>query len=108
MKKMFPWSVGKGFDLSAPMTPITAKEEAGDILNAEIFLQVNGVDKQRNHTSKLIWNCAEIIMHLSQAWELQPGDLIFTGTPKGVGPIVSEDLMSGGISGLTPINVKVL
>lgn len=45
MKKMFPWSVGKGFDLSAPMTPITAKEEAGDILNAEIFLQVNGVDK---------------------------------------------------------------
>ena len=106
-KKQWPWSIGKGFDMSAPMGPITMKADAGDISNADIFLQVNGTDKQRSTTSKLIWNVAEIISYLSQGWELKSGDLIFTGTPEGVGPVVQGDLMTCGVSGLTPINVKV-
>jgi fumarylpyruvate hydrolase len=64
-KKQWPWSIGKGFDFSAPMGPITMKADAGDISNAEIFLQVNGTDKQRSTTNKLIWNVAEIISYLS-------------------------------------------
>ena len=87
-KKQWPWSIGKGFDMSAPMGPITMKADAGDISNAEIFLQVNGADKQRSTTSKLIWNVAELIATISLAWELKSGDLIFTGTPEGVGPVV--------------------
>ena len=58
--------------------------------------------------SKLIWNIAETIEHLSTAWELQPGDLIYTGTPKGVAAVVSGDTMSGSVTGLLPITVKVV
>jgi hypothetical protein len=62
--------------------------QAGDCTNAAITLQVNGADRQRSDVSKLIWNVAETIEHLSAAWELQPGDLIYTGTPEGVGAVV--------------------
>ena len=64
------------------MVPVA---KAGDVANAEISLQVNGTDRQRSTVSKLIWNIGETIEHLSTAWELQPGDLIFTGTPGGTG-----------------------
>ena len=106
-KKQWPWSIGKGFDFSAPMGPITIKEEAGDVGNAEIYLQVNGVEKQRSSTSKFITGISEIIHHISLGWELQPGDLIFTGTPEGVGPVVPGDLMTLGVTGLSTLNVRV-
>ena len=64
-KKQWPWSIGKGFDMSAPMGPITMKADIGDVSNAEIFLQVNGEDKQRSTTSKLIWNVADLIAAIS-------------------------------------------
>jgi fumarylpyruvate hydrolase len=102
-----PWCIGKAFDHSAPIGPITPVAAAGDINHAEIYLQVNGQDRQRSDVSKLIWNVAETIEHLSAAWELQPGDLIYSGTPAGVAAVVAGDTMVGGVAGLVPIKVTV-
>ena len=102
-----PWCIGKAFDQSAPIGPITPADEAGDIARAEIHLQVNGKDRQRSNVSKLIWSISETIEHLSAAWELQPGDLIYSGTPEGVGAVLPGDTMSGGVTGLEPIRVSV-
>ena len=102
-----PWCIGKGFDKAAPIGPITPVAAARDINNAEIYLQVNGQERQHSNVSKLIWNIAETIEHLSSAWELQPGDLIYTGTPEGVAAVVAGDTMLGGVSGLEPITVSV-
>jgi fumarylpyruvate hydrolase len=103
-----PWCIGKAFDHSAPIGHITPAAQAGDIVHAELYVQVNGVDRQRSHVSKLIWNLAETIEHLSAAWELQPGDLIYTGTPEGVNAVVSGDTMVGAVAGLQTITVKVV
>ena len=102
-----PWCIGKAFDASAPIGPITPVAQAGDIAQAEIFVQVNGADRQRSQVSKLIWNIAETIAHLSTAWTLQPGDLIYTGTPEGVGAVVPGDTLHGGVSGLQNITLRV-
>jgi fumarylpyruvate hydrolase len=102
-----PWEIGKTFELSAPIGPITPADQAGDVTQAEIWLQVNGKDRQRSNVSKLIWNIAETVEHLSQAWELQPGDLIFTGTPEGVAAVVAGDTLTGGVTGLQPLSVRV-
>ncbi|MGE0349694.1 fumarylacetoacetate hydrolase family protein [Hydrogenophaga sp.] len=102
-----PWCIGKGFDHSAPIGPITPAAQAGEVNEAPIWLQVNGADRQRSTVAKLIWNVNETIEHLSQAWELQAGDLIYTGTPEGVNAVVRGDLMHGGVDGLTPISVRV-
>ncbi len=108
MKKLGrPWCIGKAFDQSAPLGPITPVAAAGDVANAEIFVQVNGKDRQRSNVSKLIWNIGEIIEHISAAWELQPGDLIYSGTPEGVNAVVAGDTLYGGVTGLTSITVKV-
>ena len=103
-----PWCIGKGFDHSAPMGPITPAALAGDVVNAEIYVQVNGQDRQRSNISQLIWNIAETIEHLSAAWELQPGDLIYTGTPEGVGAVVPGDTMVGSVAGLGELKVRVV
>ncbi len=102
-----PWCIGKAFDESAPIGPITPADKAGDVTNAEIHLQVNGQDRQRSNVSKLIWNIGETIEHLSAAWELQPGDLIFTGTPEGVAAVVSGDTLVGGVAGLETLSVRI-
>ena len=103
-----PWCIGKAYDHSAPIGPITPVAQAGDVANAELYIQVNGKDRQRSNVSKLIWNIAETIEHLSAAWELQPGDLIYTGTPEGVAAVVSGDTMVGGVAGLETLTVKVI
>ena len=103
-----PWSIGKGFDYSAPIGPITPAAQAGNVGKAGIWLQVNGVDRQRSNVAQLIWNIAETIEHLSAAWELQPGDLIYTGTPEGVGAVVRGDTLEGGVDGLTPLRLSVV
>jgi fumarylpyruvate hydrolase len=109
MKKLGrPWCIGKAFDHASPIGPITPAAQAGDIINAEVWLTVNGVERQRSHINKLIWNMAETIEHLSTAWELQPGDLIYTGTPAGVNAVVSGDTMVGMVGGLTELRVKVV
>ena len=102
-----PWCIGKAFEQSAPIGPVTPAAQAGDITNAEISLQVNGADRQRSHVNKLIWNIAETIEHLSAAWELQPGDLIMTGTPEGVAAVVRGDLLEGKVQGLPTLQVKI-
>ncbi|MBL8337615.1 MAG: fumarylacetoacetate hydrolase family protein [Rhodoferax sp.] len=102
-----PWCIGKAFEQSAPIGPITPAAQAGDVAQAEIFVQVNGQDRQRSSVAKLIWNIAETIEHLSAAWTLQPGDLIYTGTPEGVAAVVAGDVLSGGVTGLEPIRVRV-
>ena len=108
MKKLGrPWSISKGFDHSAPIGVITPAADAPDIASAEILLQVNGEQRQRSQIAKLIWNISEVIEHLSAAWELQSGDLIYTGTPEGVGAVISGDSMSAGITGLQSITVTV-
>jgi fumarylpyruvate hydrolase len=103
-----PWCIGKAFDHASPIGPITPAAQAGDIVNAEIWISVNGVERQRSHINKLIWDMAETIEHLSTAWELQPGDLIYTGTPAGVNAVVSGDTMVGMVGGLTELRVKVI
>jgi fumarylpyruvate hydrolase len=102
-----PWCIGKAFDQSAPIGPITPVAAAGDVTNAEIYVQVNGADRQRSNVAKLIWNIGETIEHLSAAWELQPGDLIYTGTPEGVAAVVAGDTLVGGVAGLGTLTVKV-
>lgn len=102
-----PWCIGKGFDQSAPIGPITPAAQAGDVSKAEIWLQVNGKDRQRSDVTKLIWNIGETIEHLSAAWELQPGDLVFTGTPEGVAAVVRGDVLTGGVGGLGTLSVRV-
>lgn len=101
-----PWEMGKGFDRSAPCAPLlragTTKFDQG-----AIWLSVNGVKKQQSDLSKLIWSVPEIIAHLSSYMELQPGDLIYTGTPEGVGPMVAGDRVVGHIDGLPDIEITV-
>ncbi len=103
-----PRCIGKAFDHSAPIGPITPVAQAGDVTQAEIFVQVDGKDRQRSNVSKLIWNIGETIEHLSAACELQPGDLIYTGTPEGVAAVVAGDTMIGGVAGLGTLTVKVV
>ncbi len=103
-----PWCIGKAFDHSAPIGPITVAAQAGDVGNAELYLRVGGQDRQRSNTRKLIWNIAETIEVLSAAWELQAGDLIYTGTPEGVAAVVSGDTMECGVAGLGTLTVTVL
>ncbi len=102
-----PWEIGKAFDQSAPIGPIVPAARAPGATAATIELKVNGAVKQSSTTAKLIWNIAETIEHLSAAWRLEPGDLIYTGTPEGVGAVKSGDLMEGRVDGVGMLKVRV-
>ncbi len=102
-----PWCIGKAFEQSAPVGPIMPMAKSGELDSGAITLTVNGALKQKGDLKELIWNVAETIEHLSAAWTLQPGDLIMTGTPAGVGPVVRGDVMEGSIAGLGSIKVAV-
>jgi fumarylpyruvate hydrolase len=103
-----PWDTGKGFDKSAPIAPLHPLSETGLLEKGNIRLDVNGAARQNSDISKLIWNVAETIEHLSRYFELQPGDLIFSGTPEGVAAVQKGDLLEGSVEGLTPLRVKVI
>jgi fumarylpyruvate hydrolase len=102
-----PWCIGKAFEQSSPIGPITPIGQAGDVEHAEIWLQVNGKDRQRSNVNKLIWNIGETIEHLSAAWDLAPGDLIYSGTPEGVAAVVKGDTLVGSVGGLTELRLRV-
>ncbi len=102
-----PWCIGKGFDHSAPIGAITRATEAGTIEQAAIALTVNGQPRQSSRVDQLIWTIGEVIEHLSAAWTLQPGDLIYTGTPEGVGAVVKGDRIEARVDGLAPLTVVV-
>jgi fumarylpyruvate hydrolase len=103
-----PWEIGKAFDASGPIGPIVPAANSGNPSNTSIELKVNGSVKQSSTTSKLIWNIAETIEHLSSYWRLEPGDLIFTGTPEGVGPVVRGDVMEGSVAGVGTLKVRMV
>lgn len=102
-----PWCIGKAFEGSAPIGALLPAVQAGAIEQADIRLDVNGETRQQGNTNQLIWNIAEIIAELSRAWTLQPGDLIYTGTPAGVGAVKQGDLLQAHIDGLPALAVKV-
>jgi fumarylpyruvate hydrolase len=102
-----PWEIGKAFDYSAPIGPITALADSGAIGTGAIALTVDGKTAQSSDLTHLIWNVNETIAQLSTLFALQPGDLIMTGTPEGVGAVVRGQTMHGSVAGLTPISVKV-
>jgi len=109
MKKLGrPWCIGKGFEQSAPIGPIVPVGQAQVGADTRIELKVNGDVRQTSTIGKLIWSIPEIIEQLSQAWELAPGDLIFTGTPEGVAAVVAGDTLSARIDGVGTLEVKVI
>ncbi|MEO7055542.1 MAG: fumarylacetoacetate hydrolase family protein [Caldimonas sp.] len=103
-----PWDIGKGFDLSAPIGPIRRAGECDIGPGTAISLDVNGAMRQQSTIGKLIWNIAEIIEHLSAAWELQPGDLIFSGTPEGVAAVERGDSLTGEVAGVGRLQVEIV
>lgn len=102
-----PWDLGKDFENSAIVAAITPVEEIAAIGPQSIILDVNGIRKQAAHLSDLVWSVPELISHLSGFYHLQPGDLIFTGTPAGVGPVVAGDKIIGKIDGLAPVKLTI-
>ena len=102
-----PWEVGKAFDHSAPVGPLHPRSQTGTLTKGGISLAVNGTTKQSSDLSSMIWNIGESIAYLSGLFELKPGDIIFTGTPAGVGPVVAGDTMVGAIEGLGELHVAV-
>jgi fumarylpyruvate hydrolase len=102
-----PWEIGKSFDRSAPIGPIHRVAQVGHFTKGAISLKVNGAVKQNADLSYMIWSVAEQISRLSQAFELMPGDIIYSGTPENVGPVVPGDVMQGAIAGLPTLDVRV-
>ena len=102
-----PWEVGKGFDFSAPISPIKPIAKTGEMKSGRIWLKVNDAVRQDSDVSKLIWSVNETIEHLSKYFELAPGDLIFTGTPEGVAAVGRGDMLEGGVDGVGTLRVRV-
>lgn len=102
-----PWDLGKDVENSAVFAPITKAADFGAIADQRIYLEVNGEVRQDATLTELIWSVPEIISHLSGFYHLQPGDLIMTGTPAGVGPVQPGDVLSGGVDGLDPIRLTI-
>ena len=102
-----PWGIGKAFDHSAPITPIVPLEGAALPTSGPIRLAVNGETRQDGDLAEMIWNCAEVVSILSTHYALYPGDLIYTGTPAGVGPVTSGDQLVGTIQDLPELNITI-
>ena len=105
--KQRPWDLGKDVEGSAVFAPLTKAAEFGAVGDQRIHLSVNGEIKQDAKLSELIHGVAEVVADLSKFYHLQPGDVIMTGTPAGVGPVVAGDVIEGGIDGLAPIHLTI-
>jgi 2-keto-4-pentenoate hydratase/2-oxohepta-3-ene-1,7-dioic acid hydratase in catechol pathway len=103
-----PWEIGKSFDMSAPIGPIHPVAMTNHITKGKIELKVNGQTKQLADLSYMIWSVAEQIAQLSQAFELKAGDIIYSGTPENVGPVVKGDVLVGHIDGLPELSVRIV
>jgi fumarylpyruvate hydrolase len=102
-----PWEAGKGFDESAPIAPIRRAAEIGHPTQGAIWLKVNDQTRQSADIAQLIWAVQEVLVHLSRLFVLKPGDLIYTGTPAGVGAVERGDRLAGGIAGVGEINLTI-
>lgn len=107
MEKGMPWEITKAFDHSAPIGPITPVSQIGVMTSGHVKLQVNGETKQDADISLLIWKIDEIIAKLSEQHKLMPGDIIMTGTPAGVGAVVTGDVLDCSVDGLEPMKVRI-
>ena len=103
-----PWEAGKAFEHSAPCTPVHPAGVVGHPGEGRIWLAVNREIRQEGNLNELIWTVPEIIEQLSALFTLAPGDLVFTGTPAGVGPIERGDVMTGGVEGVDEIRIEVV
>jgi fumarylpyruvate hydrolase len=103
-----PWEIGKSFDMSAPVGPIHPVEKVGHFAKGAISLAVNGAVKQNADLSFMIWDVAEQIAQLSEAFELKAGDVIYSGTPENVGPVVKGDVILCKIDGLPDLTIKIV
>jgi 2-keto-4-pentenoate hydratase/2-oxohepta-3-ene-1,7-dioic acid hydratase in catechol pathway len=103
-----PWEIGKSFDMSAPIGPIHPVALTQHFTKGSIVLAVNGQTKQQADLSFMIWSVAEQISQLSQAFELKAGDIIYSGTPENVGPVVKGDVLVGRIDGLPELSVRIV
>ena len=103
-----PWCIAKGFDESAPIGPLRRAEQCQLTADTVIALDVNGKPRQGSTLGKLIWSVAEVIEHISKAWELAPGDLIFSGTPEGVAAVEVGDTLSGRVDGVGTLQVQIV
>ena len=102
-----PWELGKAFDASAPISALLPASVCGHPRSGRIWLSINNQLKQQGDISDMIWSIPEVIQHLSAYFELRSGDLIFTGTPEGVGPVKPGDLISAGVDGLAEISLRI-
>lgn len=103
-----PWDAAKAFDYSAPITPIRPVSEIGHPSDSRIWMALNGDVRQDSTLDLQIWNVAEGVAHLSKLFQVKPGDLIYTGTPAGVGAVLPGDVMTGGIDGIGEIEINVV
>ncbi len=103
-----PWEVAKSFEASAPCSAIVPASEIGHPDAARIWMEVNGEIKQNGDIGRMIWKVPEIIAHLSRHFTLAPGDLIFSGTPAGVGPVQRGDKLRGGVEGVGDVTLSVV
>jgi len=103
-----PWEIGKSFDHSAVLGPLQPAAKTGHFREGAIWLKVNGQVKQNANLNQMMWNVAEQVSNLSKAFELMPGDIIYSGTPENVGPVVRGDIMDAHIDGLPDIRAKVV
>ena len=103
-----PWEIGKSFDHAAVVSYLHPASKTGPFTKGSIELKVNDKVRQSSDLSKMIWSVAEQISHLSTFYELEAGDIIYSGTPENVGPVVPGDLMVGHIDGLYDIHVRVV
>lgn len=102
-----PWEPAKAFDHSAPCTPIVAAQDAGHPTHGAVWLAVNGDERQRSDVSQLLWSVPELVAMLSRSVALMPGDLIYTGTPAGVGPLLPGDVITAGVAGIGELSMTV-
>lgn len=102
-----PWDLGKGFEHSAVITPLVPRSEIGTLEKGAITLSVNGTEKQRGDLSDMIWSVPELVANLSQYYHLQTGDLIYTGTPEGVGAVKPGDEITGVIEGFGELKITI-
>ncbi len=107
-EKKRPWDIGKSFAYAAPIAPIHPAAKTGPLTRGEIALDVNGERRQHGDLADMVWNVPDMLAFLSQLYRLEPGDLIFTGTPAGVGAVVVGDRLEGRIAGLTPLSVEIV
>jgi fumarylpyruvate hydrolase len=102
-----PWDTAKGFDRSAPISALTPAAKNLNVFNARIWLNVNAETRQDANTHDMIWSVPEIVAALSHWWELKPGDLIFTGSPAGVGALNPGDEVECGVDSLAPLRFSI-